>query len=204
MYINGRLETASEHQTAYRRPLSPWLSAAKLIILTDGIHCTLPSQTYSKDRQSRGSTNLSYALRLRTCVYNIYQWTIILLYYTLNPSGNVLKLLFQHYVATVNAGVFFGLHYIISWSILVDRNNTTVTVWFNVLVSVLDDGPDVILPDILPCFEIQHLFDTRNRRHTTCDWHLGGVHVSAPLWLTFTQIPPHFSFIYVYVYLHRS
>lgn len=41
-----------------------------------------------------------------------------------------------------------------------DKNNTTVAVWFHVLVSALDGGPDVRLPDILLCFEIQHLFDT--------------------------------------------
>lgn len=47
-----------------------------------------------------------------------------------------------------------------------DKNNTTVSVWFDVLVSVLDVGPDLMLPDILLCFEIQHLFDTWDRRHT--------------------------------------
>lgn len=68
--------------------------------------------------------------------------------------------------ATVNGNGIFGLHDMERWSMAVDRNNTTVIVWLDVLVSGLDVSPDLMLADILSCFEIQHLFDTRDRRYT--------------------------------------
>ncbi len=66
-----------------------------------------------------------------------------------------------------------------------DKNNTAVAVWFDVLVSALDVGPDVRLPDILLCFEIQHLFDT------TWNWGLGGVHGGTFVSIYDLQLPRH-------------
>lgn len=72
------------------------------------------------------------------------------------------------YEVTVNGNGIFRLRGMERWSALVDRNNTTVIVWLDVLVSGLDVSPDLMLADILPRFEIQHLFDTRDRRYTQC------------------------------------
>lgn len=53
-YINGGSETATEHQTAYRRPPSPWLGAAELIISWNDIHHKLPSRHTAKTASPEG------------------------------------------------------------------------------------------------------------------------------------------------------
>lgn len=75
----------------------------------------------------------------------------------------------------------FILHYIERWSIPLDKNNLTVTVWFDVLVWVLDVIPDLMLPDILLYFENQHLFDTWDCGYTQHVTEIWEVHMSTPL-----------------------